>query len=255
MNKFIMSLLIWGLAGSVFGQKANFKQAEKFRKAASEVGSLSVHPNFLKNKDQFWFSYRTGEGTQWYWVDPAKRVKRLLFENEYMAQELTKITTKPYSIKSLPLKDLEFKKDGKTLKFKVDEFNYEYHIDSRVLTQKDSVKAKKNTNQWATFSPDSTYMLFAKKHNLYLMKRGDKDSVEIQLTTDGEPFYSYAYNERDTSSKRGWAKAYWFKDSKKFYTVRTDNRKVKDLWVINVLASRPKLEEYRYSMPGDKEVA
>lgn len=255
MNKFIVFLLFCGLVESAWAQKANFKQAEKFRKVASEVGSLSVNPHFLKDKDQFWFSYRTGEGTKWYWVDPAKKVKRLLFENEYMARELTKITTKPYSIKSLPLKDLEFKSDGKTLKFKVDEFNYEYNTDSRVLTQGDSVKVKKEQNHWATYSPDSTYMLFAKKHNLYLMKTGDKDSVEIQVTTDGEPFHSYAYSERDTSSKRTWARAYWFKDSKRFYTVRTDNRKVKDLWVINVLANRPKLEEYRYAMPGDKEVS
>lgn len=41
------------------------------------------------------------------------------------------------------------------------------------------------------------------------------------------------------SSKRTWAKARWFKDSKKFYVVRNDNRKVKDLWVIDVLANRP----------------
>ena len=155
----------------------------------------------------------------------------------------------------MPLRDLEFKKDGKTLKFVVDEFNYEYNIDSRLLAQKDSVKVKKRENHWGIYSPDSTYILFAKKHNLYLMKTGDKDSVEIQITHDGEPFHSYASNERDTSSKRTWASARWFKDSKRFYTVKSDNRKVKDLWVIDVLAERPKLEEYRYSMPGDKEVA
>ena len=255
MNKLIVFLLVCGFTELAFGQKADFKKAEKFRRAASEVGSLSVQPHFLKDKDQFWFSYRTSDGTQWYWVDPAKKIKRLLFDNEYMAQELTKITTKPYSRKSLPLRDLEFKKDGKTLKFVVDEFNYEYNIDSRLLAQKDSVKVKKRENHWGIYSPDSTYILFAKKHNLYLMKAGDKDSVEIQITHDGEPFHSYASNERDTSSKRTWASARWFKDSKRFYTVKSDNRKVKDLWVINILAERPKLEEYRYSMPGDKEVA
>lgn len=158
---------------------------------------------------------------------PAKRDKRLLFENAYLAQELTKITFKPYSLKALPLKELEFKDDQKTLKFQVDEFNYEYNMDTRLLVQKDSVKTEKNKNNWATYAPDSTYVLFARKHNLYMMKVGDKDSVEIQLTTDGEPFYSYAYNERDTSSKRTWAKARWFKDSKKFYVVRNDNRESK----------------------------
>ena len=170
-----------GVLESAWGQRANFKQAEKFRKAGEEIGSLNVAPHFLKKSDKFWFSYRTSEGTQWYFVDPAKRDKRLLFENAYLAQELTKITFKPYSLKALPLKELEFKDDQKTLKFQVDEFNYEYNIDTRLLVQKDSVKTEKNKNNWATYAPDSTYVLFARKHNLYMMKVGDKDSVEIQL--------------------------------------------------------------------------
>ena len=44
----------------------------------------------------------------------------------------------------------------------------------------------------------------------------------------------------------------WSQDSKKFTTERLDSRKVKDLWVIDSLAQpRPKLETYRYSMPGE----
>lgn len=253
--RLILFLLACGLTLSASGQKANFKQAEKFRKAGAEIGTLKVQPEFLKNSDKFWYFYKTSEGTNYYIVDPAKKTRNPLFGNHYMAQELTKITTKPYSYKSLPLKDMKFEEDGKTLKFIVEEFNYEYNIDTRLLTQKDSVKKKENRNNWASYSPDSTCMLFARKHNLYMMRANDKDSVEIQLTTDGEQFYSYAHNERDTSSKRTWAKAYWFKDSKKFYVVRSDSRKVKDLWVIDVLAARPKLEEYRYTMPGDKEIS
>jgi dipeptidyl-peptidase 4 len=47
---------------------------------------------------------------------------------------------------------------------------------------------------------------------------------------------------------------YWSPDSKHFALVRTDNRKVKDLWVINSVAEpRPTLETYKYHMPGEKE--
>ncbi len=254
MNKLLLFVLLWGIAETVCGQQANFRQAEKFRKVGSEIGSLKVTPHFLKGSNKFWYNYKTSNGTCWYFVDPERRSKKLLFDNNYMAQELTRITFKPYSAKSLPIRELEFQKDQKTIHFKVNEFSYEYDTEKCVLLQQDSVKEQKNNNNWASFSPDSTYMVFSRKHNLYMMKAGDKDSVEIQLTTDGEPFYSYARNERDTSGKRTWAKVYWFKDSKKFYTLRTDSRKVKDLWVIDILAARPKLEEYRYPMPGDKEV-
>lgn len=254
MTKLTMLFVICLCASQGFAQKANYKQAEKFRKAGAEMGSTAVYPNYLKDSESFWFSYRAGDGTQYYLVDPVKGNKTYLFENAKMAEDLTKITYKPYNVKSLPLREMKVEDDKKTLKFKVEDFNYEYNIDTKVLTQKDSVKKAENRNNWASFSPDSTYIVFAKRHNLYLMKNRDKDSVEIQLTTDGEPFYSYAYGERDTTGKRTWGRASWFKDSKKLSVQRTDNRKVQDLWVIDVLATRPKLEEYRYPMPGDKEI-
>ncbi len=49
--------------------------------------------------------------------------------------------------------------------------------------------------------------------------------------------------------------AIWSKDSKKFAVVRRDERKVGDLWVIDALAQpRPKLETYRYAMPGEANI-
>ena len=256
MKKLFLLLCLCGIGSVAVCQEANFEQAEKFRKAGLEVGSLSVSPHFLKDSDCFWFSYKTGEGTQWYFVDPAKKDKRLLFDNAYMVQELTKITHKPYQEKALPLQNMKFKEDGKTLQFVVDQINFDYNMDTRELVKRDSVKKKedKHPNRYATYSPDSAYIVYAKQHNLYLMRTDDKDSVEIQLTTDGEQFYSYASNDRDTTSKKTWCRARWFKDSKRFYVQRTDNRKVQDLWVIDVLAERPRLESYRYAMPGDKEV-
>ena len=56
------------------------------------------------------------------------------------------------------------------------------------------------------------------------------------------------------SKKRKGAWVMWSQDSKKFALVRYDSRKVKSLWVINVLANpRPELETYKYTMPGEKE--
>ena len=47
----------------------------------------------------------------------------------------------------------------------------------------------------------------------------------------------------------------WSRDSSKFALVRRDARKVKDLWVIDSLASpRPTLETYRYAMPGEENI-
>ena len=49
------------------------------------------------------------------------------------------------------------------------------------------------------------------------MEVGDEDSVEIQLTEDGERWFSYQWSQGDTTSdKRMRARATWFKDSKNF---------------------------------------
>ena len=93
-------------------------------------------------------------------------------------------------------------------------------------------------------------------------QKDEKDStiVEIQLTKDGSEHFGYGipYSILNTDTlcngKRRGVWGYWSPDSKHFVTVVTDERKVKDLWVINSLASpRPTLETYRYQMPGEMD--
>jgi dipeptidyl aminopeptidase/acylaminoacyl peptidase len=81
------------------------------------------------------------------------------------------------------------------------------------------------------------------------------------MTFDGSEDFSYGGGRNETNlekeknkDKRKSAFVYWSPDSKYFALIRTDNRKVKDLWVINNSADpRPTLETYKYQMPGEKE--
>jgi dipeptidyl aminopeptidase/acylaminoacyl peptidase len=135
---------------------------------------------------------------------------------------------------------------------------------------------------WAQVSPDDKTVIFARGHNLFMMDEanyklalkdfGDPKVQEVQLTTDGEEHYSFARRLNDEAKntlkkdQKGDTKhkdgprvpaipLQWSKDSKKFSATRSDVRKVADLWVINSLASpRPKLESYRYAMPGEENV-
>ncbi|HMD34946.1 MAG TPA: DPP IV N-terminal domain-containing protein [Vicinamibacterales bacterium] len=107
---------------------------------------------------------------------------------------------------------------------------------------------------------------------------------EVQLTTDGEENYSYARSQQqlqqeqeqqqqqqqeegggqqqtedqttaDKNARTPTIQIIWSKDSRKLAFVRRDQRKVADLWVIDSLAlPRPKLETYRYAMPGEANV-
>ena len=101
------------------------------------------------------------------------------------------------------------------------------------------------------------------KYNLYLSEEG-KEPAAVQLTKDGSEDYSFVVGQRfGIDRQRGEAprgeaprqRSAWSPDSKHFYTIRQDSRGVKELFVINSLASpRPTLEKYKYPMPGEEAI-
>ena len=254
-----LSFLIVLLAISQFSgaQKADFKAAEKFRadNLTPKYGDLAVTANWIEESDIFWYSFKTSAGKNYFYVNASTKSKLPMFESKYMAAELHKLVHHPYNDLDLPIKDIKFDKKSTTkFTFIVDSTRFKFDIVTQKLSIKDSLWKEKKKPSWITYSSDSTWISYAKNHNLYLMKAKDKDSVEIQLTTDGERYYSYARNSEDTTkNKKVKANAEWFKNSKKLYVEREDERKVKDLFVVDVLAQpRPKLQTYRYSMPGEE---
>jgi dipeptidyl-peptidase-4 len=153
---------------------------------------------------------------------------------------------------------------------------FTYDLATGKLALLEDYKAPEKRPRWASVSPDEKTVVFARGENLFLMdaesfklaqkKADDKAIKEIQLTTDGEEHYSYARylndedrkefqkDEKDRKDFRAPAgMVVWSKDSKRIALVRSDERKVADLWVINALADpRPTLETYRYEMPGEE---
>ncbi len=155
-------------------------------------------------------------------------------------------------------------------------FYFEYNLTTGALTELSDFKKPKRKPQWASISPDSNLIVFGKNYNLYMMDKAnyakalknedDSTIVETKLTTDGIENYSYhsesSYggggetnvDKEKNKNKRKPAQITWSPDSKYFTLVKVDNRKVKDLWVINSIADpRPTLETYKYWMPGEKD--
>jgi len=153
-------------------------------------------------------------------------------------------------------------------------YHFEYRLGSNRLTLLDNKKKKDDSKRWASIAPDSSIVLFSKHHNLYWMDKenflkaveDEKDStiVEHQWTKDGEEYYGYGNggrgenNETKEKNKDDRKRIFvtWTHDSKKFVYQKTDQREIKDLWLVNTTNSkRPTLETYKYHMPGEKEFA
>ena len=148
---------------------------------------------------------------------------------------------------------------------------FRYYLGSQELLEIETVKEPSRLS-WANIAPDSSKVVYVKNFNLYWMDKENflkavkdlKDStlVEHALTTDGVADYEYGWGDRGNDqvevekkkNDRKRAPVLWSTDSKQFVLTRTDQRKVKDLWVIHHTRNpRPTLETYKYAMPGEKD--
>ena len=247
MNRII--ILLGFIAFHIMGfaqQKANYELAERMRKITQPPiakNTLIIRPNFIKGSDCFYYSFQTEEGKKYYWVDPKRKEKKLLFDNAELVSKISEMTRKPYNHKNLDI-DVKFL-DKETFRFYLDRQDYTYNIRTKELKLWKAEKQFTADPYWMYYSSDSTYMLFAKRHNLYLVGNPakGKDTTEVQLTSDGEKNYSFNREDEGELDGRFLCEAKWFKKGNKFYALREDARKVNDMWVVDVLAQpRPKVE-------------
>ena len=298
MKKLLITAIACGVCSVIgngaFAQKRlpEYLQAEKFTagKLDHMLFSTTVNPHWFKKGSNFWFEYKTSDGTHWYVVDPVAGSKKELFDRDQMASQLTEIVQDPFEARHLPIRNLKVKEDGRTFTFEVtssqdkkpakddkkkkaegkEVFYFSYDTSTDKLTRLDEETKEPKRLGWASFSPDGKMVVYAKDCNLYRMsiedyrkaQKDEKDStiVETQITTDGMPDFGYGipYSMLNTDTlcngKRRKAYLYWSPDSRYFATVVSDERKVKPLWVINSVANpRPTLETYKYQMPGEAE--
>ncbi|MEG1738234.1 MAG: DPP IV N-terminal domain-containing protein [Odoribacter sp.] len=269
MNKKILLIFILFILGIKMEaqpiQKANYPLAEKFR----DVGlgslfarnSMTIHPRFINGTDKFWFDFRSGDGTASYFVDPEKRLQEPLFNAEALTAALSEYTREVVNSKDFRMSDPQFSKDFSKITFYFKDQEYVYNRKTEAVKRLPLKTEKENGEimySYLTFSPDKRYVLYARDHNLYVRGAKNKgtDTTEIQLTNDGERYYSYAKDEdAENSGKNTASSARWCPDSRHIYIVRGDCRKVKDMYVLNSLSTpRPKIETYRYEMPADQEL-
>ncbi|MEO8712953.1 MAG: DPP IV N-terminal domain-containing protein, partial [Parafilimonas sp.] len=92
---------------------------------------------------------------------------------------------------------------------------------------------------------------FIKDYNLWV--RDVATDKLTQLTTDGVQYYGYA------TDNAGWkhsddAILRWSPDSKKIATFQQDERKAGNMYLVSTNVGHPKLESWKYPLPGDSNI-
>ena len=243
-------------------RKAGYARAEKFRlldEAPLRDYSLEVSPTFINGTDCFYYSFATPEGRRYYYVNPAKREKRLLFDTGELLAKIALHTRKAYPPSSISRMSFAFEKDNRTLRMDFDGGTYLYDILTRELRKAEGKESDQAVDPyWKYYSPDSLFMIYAERNNLYVTGNPEKgqDTIPVQLTSDGEKHYTFnRENEGELGGRCLANDTHWIPGTHRFYAVREDNRKVGDLWVVNALAEPyPELETYKAELAGDKNV-
>ncbi len=212
--------------------KPNYDLASQFsaKRINQMVFSTALTPNWFRDSDKFWYSWKTPAGTQYWIVDPETGRKTPAFDVEKLAMQITEIVRDPFDAQHLPIENLKLK-DDKYFRFDIRStqevpdtvamkraqrdrkegspepaprmtkkvFHFEYEIATGKLSE--FKPEKQEYPAWASISPDGEIGVFARNDNLFWMDKenmakaveDEKDStiVEHRLTSDGIRHYGY----------------------------------------------------------------
>lgn len=209
-------------------------------------------PNWLKN-NQFWYIKKNGTTNQFMLVNPVKKTENPLFDNQKLTEALNQATSKTYKADALPFQTLTLSDDGKSIYFLADGKNWDYNLTTKTIKTVEKLNTQTSVRRVSrnegVLSPNGKFAAFIKDDNLWV--KNTETNQLTQLTTDGEKNYGYA------TDNAGWTHSdnailRWSPDSKKIATFKQDQRKVSDMYLVTTNVGAPKLEAWKYPLPGDK---
>jgi len=264
MNKLLLtaaffstSLIANAQQGTVLTAK-DYERAESMLTYSTEplIDHGSVRPNWLPG-DSFWYRNLTAAGSEFIFVNPAKKVRSTAFDQAKVAAALSTVSGKKYEASRLPFQTFSFSADGRSIIFRADGKQWKCDLNSYQLTT-DTSKATRNEASPLrrgggndVLSPDGKKEAYIKNYNLWVRDVATKK--ETQLTTDGIKDFGYATDNAgwQTSDK---AILRWSPDSKKIATFKQDQRNASDMYLVTTNVGKPVLKAWKYPLPGDKEI-
>ena len=266
-----------GVAAPVLAQQAyapdslsaaDYDRAEGF--LGNNLGSLILHsgvsPNWLPG-GRFWYRVATAAGDEFILVDPERGTREPAFDHARLAEALSESSSQLapeaasnviYEAYGLPFTRFEF--DANTIRFNAGGRGWVCNMQNYLCTSGGDVtddgrggRGGRGSGGGAptVLSPDGTRAVFIRDDNLWVRDVATGD--EQPLTRDGIKDYGYA------TDNAGWRKSarpvvLWSPDSNKIATFQQDQRGVGEMYLADTRPSHPRLEAWKYPLPGDSVI-
>jgi dipeptidyl aminopeptidase/acylaminoacyl peptidase len=226
----------------------DYARAEKFMPYNTNplVFGAGVRPTWMEG-DRFWYRVTRPTGIEFIKVDAAGGVKTPAFDHARLASALSTATGSKYTASKLPFQQIDFTADAQSVSFSVTGKRWTCTLENYQCTADPSRAPSRND----ALSPDKKQAAFIRDYNLWV--RDMATGAETQLTSDGVKDFGYA------TDNAGWVKSdrpilLWSPDSRKIATFQQDQRGVGEMYLVNTSVGHPKLESWKYPLPGDDVV-
>jgi dienelactone hydrolase len=247
---------------------ADYAHAEKFMtyNTTPLVFGSGIRPNWIAG-ERFWYRVTRSNGAEFILVDPAKGTRAPAFDHARLAASLSAAAGQKYEALTLPFQEITIADDNSSVSFSAAGKNWKCGLSDYSCAQDATAAAGARAGGrggrggrggggrggagGGAASPDKKLTAFIRDYNLWV--RDTATGAETQLTTDGVKDFGYA------TDNAGWTKSdrailLWSPDSKKIATYQQDQRGVGEMYLVNTQVGHPKLEAWKYPLPGDDVV-
>ena len=238
-------------------QTVDYSRAERFLTWNTErmIAGARVAPNWLEtgDTDRFWYRNNTGSGYEFVLVNPAAGSRERLFDHYRLAGAMSLANDTSYVPGKLPFSTFDFGDTESEIEFAASGRRFVCDIVQYACIVADTLPSRVPYVE----SPDGRWEAFAHEYNLYVRPAAGGDSV--QLTTDGEKYYAYGYNEPGPNQLRQGVRPRaptlaWSPDSRYIAVAREDERNVEHMHYISYTPQRPRHFSQPYALPGDSVI-
>jgi dipeptidyl-peptidase-4 len=240
---------------------ADYARAEKFMSYNTTplVTHSGVRPNWLED-ERFWYRVTTEAGSEFVMADPARGTRGPAFDHARLAAALSAAANEKFDAAHLPFTSFEFAGGGKEITFNAARRAWKCDLQAYACASTGEAPGGEGGPQRfrggaggrnESISPDKKTAVFIRDYNLWM--RDLATGKETQLTKDGVKDYGYA------TDNAGWTHSdrpvlLWSPDSKKIATFQQDQRGVGEMYLVNTQVGHPRLEAWKYPLPGDEKV-